>query len=141
MKQLILLKHSTVKTSASAYNQCKDVAHSAYDYEIEVTTGGQLDEDGFIIDHSVIHQIIVDVIQNKMGSCEQLCLRVEEDVLQKLQEHGCNVQRLVFMIKPVGSNAWVKVVGEYSSVRQVYPDPEALAHHDIITETFNKVLK
>lgn len=112
-RSLVLMKHSTIKTSDTVDYQCKVHGHRMYDYEIEITTGEQLDGSDFIIDHTIIHRVIENVIQTKMGSCERLCLTVEEDVLEALKEHGCTVQRLVFMIKPVDSNAWVKVVGEY----------------------------
>jgi hypothetical protein len=108
MKTLTLIKNSTVETDMSTYNQCKAVAHKAYEYQIEVTTTDKLDSDGWIIDHSVIHDVIKNVIQNRMGSCEELSIRSLDDVARKLNEHGCDVRAINFTIKPVGSNAFIK---------------------------------
>lgn len=121
-RQLVLHKHSTIHTSAATLNQCKDVGHKAYNYEIEITCGEQLDTNGFIIDHSEIHHVIEGVINNQMGSCEELSIRAEEAVLHKMNQYGCELQRLVFSIKPVDSNAWIRVEAEYKrEPRCIYP--------------------
>lgn len=112
-KLLVLRKSSRIFTDQSVEFQCKEQGHRAYDYVIEIAATEKLDENDFIIDHTVVHDVIANVIQNKMGSCERLCLRVEEDVLRTLKEHGCHVQKIDFSIQPVNSNAGMRIVSEY----------------------------
>lgn len=127
-RTLVLHKHSSVHTNAAAMNQCKDVGHKDYDYEIEITTTTKLDADDFIIDHTTVHKVIENVVQTRMGSCERLCLNVEEDVLAALEEHGCTVKKIVFAIKPATSNAWMRFEGEY----ETEPEPlcDELSYYD-----------
>lgn len=121
-RSLVLIKHSTVATRATVPNQCKDVGHTEYNYELEVQASTRLDENDFLIDNTVLHRVIENVVQSKMGSCERLCLSVEEDILTALNDHGCFVEAIQFSIKPAGSNAWIKLVGEYDTVRVIKPE-------------------
>jgi hypothetical protein len=130
MRTLILCKNSTIYTKAEVEFQCKQKGHTAYDYEIEIEAGVKLDEKDFLIDHTIIHKVIENVIQNDMGSCERLCLRVEERVKEKLKEHGVEVYKLRFIIKPVDSNAWIKLVADYRD-RILATTDEEIAANDL----------
>jgi 6-pyruvoyl-tetrahydropterin synthase len=112
-RELTLLKNSNVKTTMSAPNQCKDEGHGSYDYEIKVTATEKLDDEGFIIDHTLLHKDIEWVAQNEMGSCEELCQRMEAKIAKTLNQHGVEFKSIDLMIKPEGSNAWVRIFVTY----------------------------
>lgn len=111
-RSLTLCKASRVTTTLTHQHQCKAVGHTAYDYEIQIQVAVKLDENDFIIDHSVIHEVIQSTILQKMGSCERLCLNIEERVLEVCEEHGCKVEKLFLNLKPADSNAFIKISSE-----------------------------
>lgn len=116
MIELVLTKNSRVSTDKAVPFQCKEQGHTDYDYEIEITTGPFLDENDFIIDHTVVHNVIRDVVRDQVGSCERICLRVQEALSKTLKEHGCALKQISLAIKPVNSNAWVKLVSTHTGV-------------------------
>jgi hypothetical protein len=124
MRSLILIKNSTVHTNDSIEFQCKAKGHTQYDYELKIYADPHyLDDKDFIIDHVICHKVIEEVVQNKMGSCERLLLRMETNLLAALREHGAIVQRMELSIKPVSdppSNAWVGFVSDYDVPKKEY---------------------
>lgn len=111
---LVLVKNSTVYTSNTAPNQCKAEGHPAYNYELEVRAHPYgLDENDFLIDHTILHNVIHETINHEMGSCERLCLNIERELLKTLLMHGCYVKKIIFAIKPVDSNAWIRFEADY----------------------------
>lgn len=68
-------------------NQCKAKGHLEYHYHIKLVFEGacKLNDDGFIIDH----QEIDDVIQNLglQGSCEEMHLDIRKKLIPALTEH------------------------------------------------------
>jgi hypothetical protein len=113
MKTLTLIKSSVVETDRSHPYQCKGEGHRAYEYEIEITTTDTLDKFGFIIDHSVVHNKIKEVVNTRISSCENIVISIEEAIYLLLTGHGAEVLEMMIVIKPVGSNAYVKRVARY----------------------------
>ena len=103
----------------SSANQCKDIGHSNYSYQVRVTVGDKLDKDGFIIDHQDIHDAVDRVFKGKMTSCEKLGLKVAKEVAKATKAHGCNLKEVYVKIHPVpesGSGdvmAFMEVIHEY----------------------------
>jgi hypothetical protein len=106
---LILHKHSTIHCTKSAMNQCKEVGFKDYNYELDVLAKEKLDRDGFIIDHSALHEEVKAQFDERVGSCEQLCIRCADAIERILTLHGSAWRQIHFKLKPVDSNAWVEI--------------------------------
>ena len=97
-------RKGNIKTNLVSGNQCKDVGHTSYKYEAKVTVSDKLDKDGFVIDHSEIHNAVEHVFKNKMTSCEKLALSCAKRIIKMCKKHGCVVLDVYVKIMPVGKD-------------------------------------
>jgi len=102
-----LTKVSKLNTLATSKNQCKDVGHSEYTVSTTIICGARLDCDGFTIDNSIIHKCAVDVIEEQMGSCEQLAQRIANRVILTCQLHGTELREIRVKIEPTNGTTTV----------------------------------
>lgn len=92
----------TVKTSHTSKNQCKDIGHTKYTYDVQVTVGAKLDKDGFVIDHTTIDDIMKKLFKKGISSCELMCNRAAKAIIKACKKHGCQVKTVYVKIKPDG---------------------------------------
>lgn len=102
-----LIKHSTIKCSSLAPNQCKAHGHDSYDYRVELKTNSKLDDFGFVIDHAIIHQSVLTVFTESMGSCEELAYRCAQAVNFVCYLHNVKPVSIEVTIKPTDGTAYV----------------------------------
>lgn len=106
-------------TNKEAYNQCKDVGHTRYGYDIRVTTGDKLDDDGFIINHADIHNAGQKLFTKGIASCELMCRDIALAVAKACRKHGCVVHKVYVKIKPEGSDVMAYMETELNYTQTV----------------------
>lgn len=99
MKQFILNRTGVVRMDDASSNQCFTEGWSNYEYHIKITAGTTLDEEGFVIDHGIIHAAVVDVFK-KATSCEKICLEIDRTVAKKIKEHGADLKKIEIKVAP-----------------------------------------
>ena len=83
-------------------HQCTSVGWKGYSYSITIEAFPILDEDGFLIDHNILHAEITKWIKdNPFPSCELTCKTLAYVVANKILEHGAKLKRLGFSVRPV----------------------------------------
>lgn len=72
--------------SQQSDNQCKDVGHKHYSYNVKVVFASkvELDKDRFIVDHSRIDQIVQEAFQ--VTSCEGMHIDILEALVEGLED-------------------------------------------------------
>lgn len=117
--KLVINRSGFCEAKRKSKNQCKDIGHTKYSYNIKVTVKDKLDEEGFVIDHQDIHNAVEKVFKGKMNSCEKLGLKIAESVEKAVENHGSILQEIHVMIKPIPEtpddkvSAFMEVVKEY----------------------------
>lgn len=91
-----------VKMSRHTANQCKARGHEWYDYHICVSCpDGNLDKDGYVVDHHYIHNMVVELFKTTTGSCEQLANLLGRGIEDFLRVKGVHVTDLYVKLTPV----------------------------------------
>ncbi len=91
-----------VKTNEKVPNQCKIEGHKAYDYLVAlIVPSTNLDAHKFVLDHVIIHEMVSQIIENHMGSCEEICLRISERLNDFLPANNIHVMDIYIKISPV----------------------------------------
>jgi hypothetical protein len=91
-----------IKTNTKSDNQCKDVGHTDYRYEAIVSCqDGELDDQGFIIDHTIIHKLVEKYFNESVDSCERMAKGCGYKIYLCCIEHGITPNNVYIRINPV----------------------------------------
>lgn len=102
-EQITLFRRGFFVTKNFTPTQCTTEGHEAYTYMATLRCGYQLDEQGFLIDHTLLHKAIVEYIKDKpMLSCEVMSKQLAHLVVDSAKGHGCALKEIDFTIIPVG---------------------------------------
>ena len=100
---LTINRFGILVTDDSSANQCKDVHHKHYRYQVSVTCENKLDNKGFIIDHIDIDHRVRHEFTKGMSSCEQLLVRIMDGVQDLMQSRGLVVYKMYGKLQPVSA--------------------------------------
>jgi hypothetical protein len=98
---LILRRKSKVSCLAVAKNQCKDVAHKEYEYDVKIKAKDKLNEDGFLVDHQDIEKAMIFVFKNHVGSCEEIAIAASTQIEDLCACLGIAWKKISVTIRPV----------------------------------------
>lgn len=84
----IITRRGLIVDTEPEENKCKSKNHSTFNYELKICFSNDvpLDEDGFIIDHNLMHDSIINV---NVRSCELLA----QDIIDTMKKF-CKKQEL-----------------------------------------------
>lgn len=82
MPYFVMTRKGQFKPSHDTNNQCVKVGKQIYDYELKLLFEGnvELDDNGFIIRHEEIDELIQKM--ELSGSCEQMNLQISKEISQ-----------------------------------------------------------
>jgi hypothetical protein len=100
-REFILNRMGDLRINHKTSNQCKEKGWHPYHYQIKLHAKCFLNSDGFVIDHAYLDQCVQDAAKAS-GSCEELCLRVEREIVKMLGKHKVRYNSFHFRIQPVG---------------------------------------
>ena len=112
MREFILNRSGKVSCETTSTNQCREVGWKNFEYNIKIHTSLKLDKEGFIIDHSIVHESVKQAFANA-GSCEELCLSIEHHVMLALILHDVEVRKLYIKVRPEAGTAYVEYVRKF----------------------------
>lgn len=102
MSFLRINRFGRVETKVSSNNQCKDVGHQLYDYQVSICCPDtNTDENEFIIDHLAIHKAVNKFLVNKMSSCEGICKGLSVYLKKIMAKHKIHMTDMYIKIMPV----------------------------------------
>jgi hypothetical protein len=91
-----------VKAFGDVSRKCGAPGAMRMGYHVQVFCGPRLDEDGFLIDHNVLHRHFVDTYQEEgvlaFPSCEIIAMRAVAAIRRLCVEHGTDLDRVVVRI-------------------------------------------
>lgn len=85
----------------NSLNQCKQVYHTHYEYQISAKCGTELDSNGFIINHTDIDRVVQDAFHREMDSCEVLLIRIIDAVHNLMNQHRVKVFEIYGRLQPI----------------------------------------
>lgn len=91
--------------------------YTEYEYQVSAvcsTQGKNIGEDGVIIDHNLIHDVVRDLFNEEIGSEEGLELKLAERIFSLFEQHRKNIFDLYIKITPVRSDRANHAYMEYS---------------------------
>lgn len=99
---LIFYRKGFFITNNHTEHQCTSVGWKGYSYAITIEAFPVLDENGFLIDHNILHKAITKwIADNPFPSCELTCKTLAMVVVDIILEHGAKLKRLGFSVRPV----------------------------------------
>jgi hypothetical protein len=87
----------------SYINQCKEEGHKAFKYKLKIETSSTLDKDGFIIEHSILDEMIQSEIK-KADSCENIAKQIAVNLIDLLSSENISVFKISVKVIPIGNN-------------------------------------
>lgn len=104
-KTLHFFRRGFFITNNHTANQCTSVGWKGYRYLVTIIAKPVLDEQGFLLDHSLIHALITDYIEKEpFLSCEETVSTICSLVADLLLSKGVVMKKLGFEITPVDHN-------------------------------------
>jgi hypothetical protein len=102
MSFLRINRFGRVEANQLSFNQCKDVGHKEYDYQISICCPDtNVDSNEFIIDHAYIHQKVVSYFKTNMTSCEGICKDLAIHLKKTMAKHKVHMVDMYIKIMPV----------------------------------------
>lgn len=85
--------------------QCTIRGWETYQYELALTGSPKWDENGFLMDHNLLHQRILQyILKNKMQSCEIVLEQLCESIIEECKGKGVELKRLELTLSPADKN-------------------------------------
>lgn len=112
---ITLFRRGFFVTENFTATQCTTEGHEAYTYQATMLCDYKLDDSGFIVDHTLLHQQIVQHIDNNpMYSCEVMSRQLAHLITDFMLKEGCALRQIELTIIPVKKgqlkregNSWV----------------------------------
>lgn len=144
-EQITLFRRGFFVTENFTPTQCTTEGHESYTYSATLRCGYQLDEQGFLIDHTLLHKAVVAYIKDKpMLSCEVMSKQLAHLVVDAANGHGCQLKEIDFTIIPVdrdqiqqqGDGEWVAK----KPMKINYNRPANAIYNLIVDEEYKSVI-
>jgi len=98
---ITLNRRGFFQTENHTETQCNVEGHEAYNYQAEILCGYKLNDEGFIIDHWLLHdKILAHIKDNPMLSCEVMSKQFAVIIADFMKEHSCDVKEIKTTIIP-----------------------------------------
>lgn len=93
-----ITRKGTYEPYSASMNQCKDIGHGKYGFEVVAAFGPELNENGWLVDHNDINNAIQDF--EIEGSCEEMHKQILGAVKARIAKvtEGTSVKCLGFKI-------------------------------------------
>jgi hypothetical protein len=108
MSHFILRKKGTFMLNNDSENQCKDKGHREFKYIVKLRFPDVLDADGFVIEHTVISELIDSEIKNA-DSCENLAKKICLSLIDLFNSENLAVLDMSIRILPKGNNVTANI--------------------------------
>lgn len=103
-----------VTTPRRSNNQCKDRGHRSYRYHVIISTDNNLNADGFIIKHEIVHDTIKELFQKQISSCEIMVAKMFDALRQMCKKHDVAFVDIYIKLRPVIKDKLAAAYVEYS---------------------------
>lgn len=110
-----------VKTNKSSSNQCKEIGHKSYEYQISVicdTFYAKSNIKKILVEHVLIHETVQNYFHLRITSCEGICMDLAVDIQMLMEKFKITPYNIYIKIRPLSTTkvssyntAWM----EYSS--------------------------
>jgi hypothetical protein len=102
MSFLRINRFGKVRTELVSANQCKNIAHNDYRYQVSVVCcDTNTDRKEFIVDHAELHKSVQRVFNNEMTSCEGLVKAIAEEVKDVCIKQKIHIVDLYVKVQPI----------------------------------------
>lgn len=94
-----LNRTGTFVLDGTSKNQCRTVGHRSFSYHVQLKVGvGQLDKNGFIVDHEVINNAVQKAVEMPT-SCEVLCESICKEIESSLKRRKIKFQSIKVLVR------------------------------------------